>query len=780
MPENGFLSYPGRGAPIDLDPDTQLFTTSGTWTKPANARWVRVIVAGGGGGGGGGRKSSNVAAGASERPWGGAGGGGGGISFIDIPADLLPSTVPVTIGAGGTAGAGATTANTNGSSGGNGGNTLFGDYLVGGGGGGGVGNQSGGARGHGILMGGRGGGSSFGNGASGIRSIGTSGGANGQQAGSDQTPIELVSSTFMAALPFSEPQKYGVLGTGGTGGAANFIGVRNFNASPGTFGNGGGGGGAGRTDYDAETGGVGGDGYCLVVSYGTPYRPIDIQEFSSNGTWNKPTDPRLTQAKVFVIGGGGGGGSGRRWNRLNGAYLTGSGLAISRVANCYASSPDSVATSITGDIDVKIKLNMYQWCHGAYVGAATGSGYTQVIAAKWTNTQRSWYLAVQSGGVLSFNWTTANSTILSTIATSHLPFDVNTTKWIRATMDVDNGAGGRTTKFYTSDDGTTWTQLGTTVTASGTTSIYDSTAAVTTPTTDAGQFNLMDGIIYRLIIENGYDGAGSVVFDANFETATAGATTFTESSSNAATVTINNASTNIAGGGGGSGGTVSYSEIPLATLPNQVTVSVGTGGTGGSSVTTDYTNGNAGTPGGNSSFGSYVYAMGGVPGYGGNTTAGVCGTGAISADINVVYGFIRGTLAGGGSGGNGRNASNGDASWALTAGNDANGYLTSGGGGGAGINTSGTTYTGGASTKPPGYGTIISDTTATANGVNLFASGPGIYGSTGGGGGSSNGTVNGGNGGRGSGGGGGAATANGTNSGAGGNGGDGYVLVVCT
>ena len=45
-------------------------------------------------------------------------------------------------------------------------------------------------------------------------------------------------------------------------------------------------------------------------------------------------------------------------------------------------------------------------------------------------------------------------------------------------MKTNNGSGGNDVKFYTSTDGTTWTQLGLTNTNPGTTSIYDSTAPV--------------------------------------------------------------------------------------------------------------------------------------------------------------------------------------------------------------------------------------------------------------------------------------------------------------
>jgi hypothetical protein len=69
-----------------------------TWNKPANIKFVYVFAIGGGGGGGGGRTSAINSA---------CGGGGGGSSSITIglfPANLLPDTLYIQVGAGGVGG----------------------------------------------------------------------------------------------------------------------------------------------------------------------------------------------------------------------------------------------------------------------------------------------------------------------------------------------------------------------------------------------------------------------------------------------------------------------------------------------------------------------------------------------------------------------------------------------------------------------------------------------------------------------------------------------------
>jgi hypothetical protein len=229
------------------------------------------------------------------------------------------------------------------------------------------------------------------------------------------------------------------------------------------------------------------------------------------------------------------------------------------------------------------------------------------------------------------------------------------------------------------------------------------------------------------------------------------------------------------GGGGAGSSAVVYHAFAASELSSTETVTVGAGGTGGASVTTNSTNGNLGTDGGTSIFASTVLAtcVGGKGDYGSYNSAKL-GSGQ-SSNTPYSWGHF------GVTGGRGE----------VTTGASKNGDsgLKNGGGGAGGLMSSGNTeYPGGdGGAASASYDSFLMYTITDlaggsggavgANGSNATAS----SGSGGGGGGASH-TGDAGSGGNGAspgggGGGGGASTDSVGNSGAGGNGGDGRVRV---
>lgn len=248
------LTNLGGAAAINI----QIFSASGTWTKPANAKYVRIYAFGGGGGAGSGRRGA-----VGTVRCGGGGGSGGGAAVCDFTAAELGATETVTIGAGGPGGVRRTADDTNGQNATGGGSTTFGtEILVPGGGAGSGGTNAAGTAGgttftlvtpetflqhagsqasstgtngtNGVTstdLGSPGGG---GGGGVNTSNTGGTGGAGGARGGTTGARNALVAAG-------------GTGGTGGTGGAGG-AGATSATSPFGLTAGGGGGGGSGTSD----------------------------------------------------------------------------------------------------------------------------------------------------------------------------------------------------------------------------------------------------------------------------------------------------------------------------------------------------------------------------------------------------------------------------------------------------------------------------------------------------------------------------------------------------
>jgi hypothetical protein len=86
-----------------------------TWSLPAGAALVEVLMIGGGGGGGSGRRGAN-----GSNRFGGGGGGSGGVVHTTFAAPLVTTAISVVVGAGGAGGAAVSADDTSGNTGGHG------------------------------------------------------------------------------------------------------------------------------------------------------------------------------------------------------------------------------------------------------------------------------------------------------------------------------------------------------------------------------------------------------------------------------------------------------------------------------------------------------------------------------------------------------------------------------------------------------------------------------------------------------------------------------------
>jgi hypothetical protein len=177
---------------------------------------------------------------------------------------------------------------------------------------------------------------------------------------------------------------------------------------------------------------------------------------------------------------------------------------------------DSAGISITGDIDIRADVALATWrpTSSAYFGALYKGG--------------SYGMYLNSDGTLVLWWYQA-TVFKSATSTEPVPGATTGRKSVRATLDVDNGAAGRTATFYYSNDDTmdgTWVQFGSTVITAGTTSIDDTAQAMGVYASgDACPCEVNEGRVYQGI-------AGTKRASPKFISQATGTTSFADAEGN--------------------------------------------------------------------------------------------------------------------------------------------------------------------------------------------------------------------------------------------------------
>lgn len=184
-------------------------------------------------------------------------------------------------------------------------------------------------------------------------------------------------------------------------------------------------------------------------------------------------------------------------------------LFLPGAAGDFVSTPDAAALDIVGDIDLRLDMALTDWTPGTVASC--------LVKFLTTGNQRSYGLNISTTGLIQMVWSADGTAVLtrsSTVSTSTVVADGNRI-WVRATLDVDNGAAGHDAMFFTSiDGGATWVQLGATVTTAGVTSIFSGSAVLQVSNFDAGAGSQpMAGRCFRAQVRNGIN--GTLVADMN-------------------------------------------------------------------------------------------------------------------------------------------------------------------------------------------------------------------------------------------------------------------------
>lgn len=199
--------------------------------------------------------------------------------------------------------------------------------------------------------------------------------------------------------------------------------------------------------------------------------------------------------------------AGSPWLLMEGTTNTGS----------YVSTPSASSLNITGDLEVRMEL--------AFDNPAIGQSLAGRFGASGSF---SWRVGLSGNAYPFVLWSEDGTATKNAISTIPIPAMPGQRFALRIVLDVNNGASGNTTRFYMAKTidapDAYWQMLGTPVTNSGTTSVFDPTADLWAGAANVAGLTCFSGRLFRFQL---YD-AGSLISDLDTSTATVGASTLTD------------------------------------------------------------------------------------------------------------------------------------------------------------------------------------------------------------------------------------------------------------
>jgi hypothetical protein len=179
----------------------------------------------------------------------------------------------------------------------------------------------------------------------------------------------------------------------------------------------------------------------------------------------------------------------------------------------YFSTPSSTANQITGDISLLVQVALDDWTPATVQTLVAKDGVSAGT--------RSWALNIQTSGAPRLNYSLDGTTIISVTASASTGFTDGTTHFVGVQREAATGI----VRFYTSEDGTAFTQLGTDQTGTAG-SLYNATSTqVQFGSLASSGFDLF-GKIYDSHVYTGlkFTGSSTMVMDFDPSNWTSGST----------------------------------------------------------------------------------------------------------------------------------------------------------------------------------------------------------------------------------------------------------------
>lgn len=223
---------------------------------------------------------------------------------------------------------------------------------------------------------------------------------------------------------------------------------------------------------------------------------------------------------------------------VNGELPSGSPFGFQRLSGVSGSYISAPSTNVpVGDMDIRIRVNKPSWLSdGTFVARYGAAGQRSFI---WSieNSRMYFYGSVDG----------TTTTIALPFFTS--PFVDGTTYWLRMTRTKSTGIQSYSWAPDSTSMPTSWTPLVDSGAVRAGNDLFTTASLLEIGSNSVGTAGLLAGDLYRVQIRNNIldDGTG-IVFDADFTTKPFGDDSFTESSSNASTVTITGAAATVGDG----------------------------------------------------------------------------------------------------------------------------------------------------------------------------------------------------------------------------------------